>query len=299
MTTLHAHWITEAGAEGNAGAPGALFPYWSFSKTVLAVLALQQAAEAALCLDDALPGRPFTLRQLLGHRAGLPDYGPLAAYHAAVARGDPPWPRDRLEAETLAQGHPYAPGAGWLYSNLGYLYLREWIEATAGAPLADLVQARIRAPLGLDSVTVWDRPEQGAALHWPAARAYHPHWVYHRSLIGTARDAARLLAGLAQGALLDSAALAQMRQITPLGGPLPGRPWASCGYGLGLMAGTVAGLGRVFGHSGAGPFCVNAVYHFPDLACPVTLACFTDAPDEGRAEQAVVDIARALAEGRK
>ena len=35
--------------------------------------------------------------------------------------------------------------------------------------------------------------------------------------------------------------------------------------------------GRAIGHSGSGPFCVNAVYHFPDLPVPVTVAVFPTA----------------------
>ena len=35
-----------------------------------------------------LPDRPYTLRQLLQHRAGVANYGALSAYHDAVARND-------------------------------------------------------------------------------------------------------------------------------------------------------------------------------------------------------------------
>ena len=35
------------------------------------------------------------------------------------------------------------------------------------------------------------------------------------------------------------------------------------------------------GHSGSGPFSVNAVYHFPDRSEPITVACFSDGTDEG------------------
>jgi hypothetical protein len=57
------------------------------------------------------------------------------------------------------------------------------------------------------------------------------------------------------------------------------------------MSGTMDGLGRSLGHSGGGPFSVNAVYHFPDRPDPVTVACFTDGTDEGAAEFAARDIA--------
>ena len=56
------------------------------------------------------------------------------------------------------------------------------------------------------------------------------------------------------------------------------------------MSGEMDGIGRVIGHTGGGPFCVNAVYHFPDIARPVTVATFMEG-SEGRAEFAAVHLA--------
>src|SRR5258708_10761012 len=50
-------------------------PWWSFTKTVIAAAALALVRDGKLGLDEAVPGRPFTLRQLLQHRAGLTTYG--------------------------------------------------------------------------------------------------------------------------------------------------------------------------------------------------------------------------------
>jgi hypothetical protein len=49
--------------------------------------------------------------------------------------------------------------------------------------------------------------------------------------------------------------------------------------------------GNAVGHSGGGPHGVNAIYHFPDLASPITVACFTDGENEGFAESEAVSIA--------
>ena len=64
-----------------------------------------------------------------------------------------------------------------------------------------------------------------------------------------------------------------------------------CGYGAGLMTGRMGDSGQAIGHSGGGPFSVNAVYHFPDRGIPITVACFTDGADEGRAEFAAAGLA--------
>lgn len=70
--------------------------------------------------------------------------------------------------------------------------------------------------------------------------------------------------------ILKSATLHTMVEGHDLGGALPGRAWTACGYGLGLMSGRMGDTGRAIGHSGGGPHCVNATYHFPDAAPPLT-----------------------------
>lgn len=82
-----------------------------------------------------------------------------------------------------------------------------------------------------------------------------------------------------------------MLDAKPLGGPIAGRPWMTCGYALGLMSGTVEIAGKAVGHSGGGPFSVNAIYHFPDVLDPITVASFTDGADEGVAEFAATSFA--------
>jgi D-alanyl-D-alanine carboxypeptidase len=108
----------------------AIVPRWSFTKTLIAACALRLAEAGRLDLDAPLPGRTATCRAVLQHRAGLPDYGGLQAYHLAVARGDEPW----SDAELLARLPPdhllFAPETSWAYSNIGYLLIRRAIERT-------------------------------------------------------------------------------------------------------------------------------------------------------------------------
>lgn len=71
---MHSHWIRESGSEGGQGDAGLILPYWSFTKTALAICALKLAEAGRLDLDAPARGAAFTLRQLLRHSAGLPDY---------------------------------------------------------------------------------------------------------------------------------------------------------------------------------------------------------------------------------
>ncbi|MFN3721902.1 MAG: serine hydrolase domain-containing protein [Paracoccaceae bacterium] len=265
-----------------------IFPYWSFTKTTISICALRMAQEGRIDLNRHLNGFDFSLRQLLDHTSGLPDYYSLPAYRMAVEKNEEPWPSEDLREITLAQGRLFAPGRGWAYSNLGYMLARDLIEQVAGQPFADLVRQMICAPLGLDSVKLAETRSDFARLHWAGAQRYHPGWVYHGCLTGTAADAAELLHALFMGRLLNSSMLTEMLIRHPLGGAIEGRPWTECGYALGLMSGRCGDIGRMIGHSGGGPFCVNAVYHFPDRKVPTTIASFTGGADEGVAEFAAV-----------
>ncbi|SFH45964.1 CubicO group peptidase, beta-lactamase class C family [Palleronia marisminoris] len=274
-----------------SGDSAPIFPYWSFTKTVIAICALKLAEAGKIDLDEPIAGQPFTLRQLLSHTAGLPDYGTLRDYHAAVRNDEEPWSRDDLLSAAMAQGRRFAPGQGWAYSNVGYMLARERVEDVADRSFACLVKDMICEPLGLRSIALATTREDFSRVHWQAAMQYHPGWVYHGCLIGTAADAAWLLHALFTSRLLKAATLAEMLHRYPLGGAIQGRPWIDHGYGLGLMSGRVGVAGRAIGHSGAGPFCVNAVYHFPDLEEPVTVASFSDGQSEGIAEFAAMKLA--------
>lgn len=292
---FHSAWIVGDDPVRTSGANSALFPWWSFTKTVLAACVLRLWEQGRLDLDERLPGRPFTPHHLLQHRAGVPDYGRRPDYHEAVARGDTPWPRDELMERVQADRLDFEPGTGWSYSNVGFLLLRELIEERAKQDLAAAIDALVAGSIGLTSVRLASSISEFAEVHRAAMRGYDPRWVYHGCLVGTPGDACRLLQALFAGQLLRPETLERMLERHHLGASIPGRPWTSHGYALGLMSGEMASAGRVIGHSGGGPGCVNAVYHFPDLARPVTVASFTDGHDEGRAEFEALRIARRVA----
>ncbi|MFG0382138.1 serine hydrolase domain-containing protein [Pseudomonas sp. zbq_18] len=268
--------------------PAQYVPWWSFSKTALAAAALSLVRDGLLGLDDALPAGPFSLRQLLRHEAGLADYGELAEYHAAVARHDPPWSAEdmlqRLEATRLR----YPPGAGWRYSNVGYLYVAQLIERTTGLVLEQALRQRLFAPLGLTQVRLAVAPSDLLNVCMGEASAYHPGWVYHGLLVGPLSEAAWLLDRLQAGELLPPGLLQTMREARVLGGPIPGRPWAAPGYALGLMQGPANNGLLLSGHTGGGPGSVIAVYHCAQGERTATVAAFATDAAEGAVESAAV-----------
>jgi CubicO group peptidase (beta-lactamase class C family) len=263
-------YIDEAGEIALGGIAGPV-PWWSVSKTVLAVAALRLVETGALSLAAPVDDAGFTLAQLLRHEAGLPDYGGLAQYHADVAAGAAPWPVDRLLAETEAGCLRYGPGTGWAYSNIGYLKVRGLIERVSGLPLAEALRRLVFAPAKLATARLALVPADLAdvamgAAHGDVAGGYHPGWVYHGLMVGTTADAARLLHALATGRLLRPATLALMLA----GRPLPEHRSAlhpDPAYGLGLMLRARDPRDHPLGHGGGGPGSRIAAYAQGGRAC--------------------------------
>jgi CubicO group peptidase (beta-lactamase class C family) len=234
-------------------------PWWSFTKTALAIATLRLAEDGLLELDNKLPGEAFNTRQLLRHEAGLADYGEIARYHADVAAGKRPWQVDRLlEAVDIRQLR-YEPGAGWAYSNIGYLMVAQLIERTTGLKLASALQSLVFEPAGLESARLAIRPDDLADVQMADAIGYHPGWVYHGLVVGSVKDAARLLWALAYGGLLNPASLAMMKERRALP-EYRSNVHPDPAYGLGLMLTANDPDAHPLGHGGAGPGSKIAVY---------------------------------------
>lgn len=290
--TFHSAWAVDGAPATSTDAILHVFPWWSFTKTVLAIAALRLVEGGKLELDTPRPHRPYTLRQLLLHRAGVPNYGGLAAYHEAVGRGEDAWPRARLLEAVNAENLDFEPGTRWKYSNVGYLFVRDAIEEAAGLPLGKALHQLVLAPLNLPAVRLATKRVDFEKIFWPQLRNYDPRWVYHGCLVGTPVDAAKLLNGVFRGDLLQRSSIDTIfERSTVLDEAVPGRPWTKLGYALGLMSGSMGDVGRAWGHSGSGPHSANAVYHFPDLDRPITVATFTNAEAEGPAEFEALSIA--------
>jgi len=284
---IEGHITVENGAALEANGADQPMPWWSFAKTVIAAAALALVAKGRLALDEALPGRPYTLRQLLQNRAGVPNYGGLAAYHEAVTRGEDPWPVEELLERAGADWLRFPPGQGWEYSNIGYLFARQCVERAAGEEFGVALERLVLAPLGIEGVRFARRRADLEGIRG-VIEGYHPGWVYHGLLVGPLRAACLLLDRVMSGGLLPTRLLDAMRDAHRLGGKIADRPWQTHGYGLGLMIGTVTGGARALGHTGGGPGSVCAIYHFPGGTRPRTAAAFALGSHEGLVENGAV-----------
>ena len=84
----------------------------------------------------------ITIRQLLQHQAGLPDYEPL------VPDGTVPRVRDREVVDLLIQqaSLDFAPGSQYYYSNSAYAVLAIIVEEVSGLTFEEFLRARIFEP---------------------------------------------------------------------------------------------------------------------------------------------------------
>jgi len=273
-------------------------PWWSFTKTALAATALSLVRDGLVGLDDPILDQPFTLRQLLRHEAGLADYGELADYHAAVANNEAAWSAGEMMQRLDGARLRYSPGTGWRYSNVGYFLIGRLIERVTDLALEEAVSRCALTPLGLSSVRFAKTRADLQDSHLGNTSNYDPAWVYHGLLIGPISQAALFLDRLLAGHLLPPGLLQEMQTAKTLGGPIPGRPWITPGYGLGLMQGSIEGGFTLCGHTGCGPGSVIAVYRICDGNASACCAGFETGASEGAVEARVVRrLMQALHEG--
>ncbi len=151
--------------------PRTRFRLASVTKQFTAAAIMLLVRDGRLRYEDtlvrALPGFPaygsgVTIRHLLTHTSGLPDYE-LLMENAEKAKG-PLWTPDRqirddevralLEAETHGL---FAPGTRWAYSNSGYVLLGLVAAGAAGQPFGDVLRERIFVPLGMTRTLAYEK----------------------------------------------------------------------------------------------------------------------------------------------
>ena len=244
----------------------------SITKTFVAVVVLQLAAEGRLRLDDPasrhLPGLPgldgVTVRQLLDHTAGLPEYAAVdEGFGTALVRDrDRRWTARELLARSASVRRDFAPGTDHMYSNTNYLALGLVVEAVTGTSWAAQVRGRIFDPLNLEDTYVagaepappgppvtagyGDGDNDGDVENLETGREWTSLTTSEGpagALVSTAADLAAFADALFRGRLLDPASLGAMTTATRY------HP-AGSGYGLGVEITRLDHRTTVWGHGG-------------------------------------------------
>jgi D-alanyl-D-alanine carboxypeptidase len=254
----------------------------SMTKLFTAALVLQQVEEGAIGLDDPvsrwvdLPAaRSVTVRQLLNHTAGLPEYAwnpwLIVRWLGLPART---WRPDQLLAVIQDRPLHFSPGARHEYSNSNYLLLGIILERAAGHPYGALLRERLLVPEGLANTHFLAYPTDLAIANGYDEALLHLGrrnvTGFRRSLLSggyagggilsTSEDVARFLHALLGGQVLPPDALRQMQAWAPApDSHLPEQQ----GYGLGLRK-LVLGGDTWVGHTGSIPGYSGIAVHQPE-----------------------------------
>lgn len=161
-----ATWVGASGTSERDGHdavdPTATFRIASITKVFVAVVALQLVEEGRLNLDEplsayrpALPYGQVTIRQLLNHTSGIPDYSQTPNLgQELLADRDRRWSSTEVIALIENNKPQFPAGTDYQYSNTGYVLLAEVISAVTGTTWAQQVRDRILDPLHLDSTFI-------------------------------------------------------------------------------------------------------------------------------------------------
>lgn len=221
----------------------------SISKMFVAAIALQLHAEGTLALNapigtildadvlrdlhtlggtDHAPA--ITVRQLLAHTSGLPDYfqgrrdGARSLERQLLGGADAAWSRE--EALDIARGMTphFAPGTTGKarYADTNYQLLGLVLERVTGETVDALIAARIARPLGLSHTYMYRDPTdarpatiqgKGGPLQIPLAMAsFGPDG----GIVSTAAELARFTRAFFGGELFPRALRAETDVFTPI-----------------------------------------------------------------------------------
>jgi D-alanyl-D-alanine carboxypeptidase len=249
------------------------FRIGSVTKIFVAALVLHLVAEGLLELDgDAGPfAAGITVRQLLNHTSGLPDFmgDPIAFFEPY--RRDPAhrWALDRSDELRLVMEKPreFPPGQGWAYHGSNYIVLGLIVEEATGVPLREALRDRVLAPLSLARTDLVEGP-----LRADCARGYLPpenpilpgegpgpvdvtelDLPFHRAgggIVSTAGEVASFLRLLLGGRFLSDDLRTEMLQAVDSDWPETDRYGLGIGEITALMGRERSRCGPAWGHIG-------------------------------------------------
>jgi D-alanyl-D-alanine carboxypeptidase len=272
-------WSGAAGTRERTGdapaRPRDRFRVASNTKPMIATLVMQEVEKGTWTLDtpveDVLPGvmpAGVTIEQLLSHRSGAPtatDWilasrvtDPTSVDQVFAVMGQEVTAADHIEA---LQAAPWVnePGAGFSYSNAGYVVLGMMLEEVTGRSVEALLRYRVFAPAGMWQSAYPDDPGvYGPFLHesaytGPEGAGWYDldHWdpsLFDAAgaVTSTTEDLADFTEALVTNRLVDPATTADMLEPRTVGQE------AFPDYGLGVyrVPDPCVPGGWLYGHDG-------------------------------------------------
>lgn len=264
----------------------------SVGKTFVAARAVQLIEQGALDLDAPvstylgaepwfarLPnGATMTVRHLMTHTSGLVRYEFKDAFIRDLrANPDKVWKPEELVAYVLGDTPPFAPGAGWEYSDTNYIVLGMVLERVHTGTLLTQVRNGIlkrmrrtmlvpaisrKIPGLIQGYTAADDPITGAAgpVMVDKRFVFNPQFEWAGGgFAGTATDLAIWAKALFEGAMFSKDESVKLM----IDAAVPARLGPNTKYGLGVIVRSGTPVGEVWGHSGYFPGYLTEMIYLP------------------------------------
>ncbi|MFF8531528.1 serine hydrolase domain-containing protein [Streptomyces sp. NPDC015532] len=255
----------------------------STAKAFSGAVALRLVDRHALSLDDTigrrLPSLPrqwrsVTLRQLLNHTSGLPDYTQSPEF-LEILTADPRHHFDSRRLLDFVADEPllFRPGSKYQYSNSDNIAVALMAEAVTGRPYEQLLRGLVYRPLGLRDTSLpqgYEMPEpymHGYDVTPPnppedVSEALSASGVWASGgIISTPADLTRFIRGYAGGALISKATLREQRRWID-GASEPAGPGVNKAGAAIFRYSTRCGV--VLGHTGNFPGYTQLIAATPD-----------------------------------
>jgi CubicO group peptidase (beta-lactamase class C family) len=275
--------------------PDTVFNIASITKQFTATAIMQLQEQGRLNVGDPICNyltdcpaawRPITIRHLLTHTSGIPNYSSLldwdevGAVHEYYSRGEVVELFDNLPLE-------FAPGEQHSYSNSGYQLLAQIIERVSGVSYGAYLNDNIFTPLGMTHT------------RYNATRALVPNRATGYYSLGTSFINVSLHtptvhfgdAGIfssARDLLLWDQALYSDRVLSQASKDAMFTPFLN-NYGYGWRVGQSHGHAQV-NHSGSSQGFSSFIMRFPDDRLTIIVLSNSDEANAGRTGQALAAI---------
>lgn len=253
----------------------AAYEIGSISKHITAVALLQLWERDRVGLDaavgvylDDIPEawRRVTLRQLLTHTSGVPDYEEAGGYGIYETSPTP------AQVYAIVSDRPldFEPGTRWSYSNTGYFLLSLVVQRVSGEHFGDYLRTHLFEPLGMRHTFMGGYAPEGVTLaqgckpgETPAAPRIDVRPINEASTFG----AGGISSTLADWALWDDALhnghILSPRAMEILFTTQHLTDGSDTGYAFGMMRDEFRGAPRLQHNGQTQGFSAN-YEHFPD-----------------------------------
>lgn len=154
-----------------------IFELASVSKQFTSMIIMMLQEQGRLQFDDLvekyldIPYKGITIRHLLTHTSGLPDYQAIMDAH---------WDKTKVAGnkeilEYLNQYAPpknFEPGSKYEYSNTGYVLLASIAEKASGKDFIDLCRSRIFSPIEMHSTDIRTLKKKASTENFALGHVY-------------------------------------------------------------------------------------------------------------------------------